>query len=67
MADDLALVLTLLHESGTRRRMLRAEGEERSDPERRKEWPARDLAETRAEVGGAAIVEAASRAETLWP
>ncbi len=31
------------------------------------EWPARDLAETRAELDGKAIVEAAARAETLWP
>ena len=31
------------------------------------EWPARELPETRAELHGAAIVEAAARAETLWP
>ena len=31
------------------------------------EWPDRDLPETQAELDGAAIVEAAARAETLWP
>ena len=31
------------------------------------EWPARDLPETRATLDGAAIVDAASRAEALWP
>ena len=37
MADDIALVLTLLHDSGKRWRTLRAEGEEWIDPERSKE------------------------------
>ncbi|HEX2048163.1 MAG TPA: hypothetical protein VHF27_10380 [Acidimicrobiales bacterium] len=31
------------------------------------EWPARNLPETRADLDGEAIVEAAARAETLWP
>ena len=31
------------------------------------EWPARGLGETRVELDGVAIVDAAGRAETLWP
>jgi hypothetical protein len=30
-------------------------------------WPARDVAEIRAELDGAAVVDAAAQAETLWP
>lgn len=54
MADDLATVLTLLHDSDRRWRALRAEGDEWIDPERSREaflrsvrtWPGRGSAMT---------------------